>query len=100
MMNIPDACVEVSSLEDVSRWVQHGLWVALTQFEQDADHLGMLASFANVIPKLTMSTAFSGVSCPDVAFTIIRQTLEIYVDAEVKAPTFLIRCRKEQGGTI
>ena len=96
MMNIPDACVEVSSLEDVSRWVQHGLWVALTQFEQDADHLGMLASFADVIPKLIMSTAFSGVSCPDVAFTSIRQTLEIYVDAEVKAPRSLFAVERNR----
>ena len=38
-MSLPDACVEVSSLEDVSRWVQHGLWVAMTQFEHDVDHL-------------------------------------------------------------
>ena len=95
-MRIPEACAEVSSLEDVSRWVQHGLSVALTQFEQDVDHLGMLRSFADVIPKLSMSTAFSGVACPDVAFTIIRQVLEMYVDAEVQAPRCLFAVERDK----
>ena len=58
--------------------------------------MGMLRSFADVIPKLSISSAFNGVSCPDVAFTFIRQVLEMYVDAEVQAPRCLFAVEKDK----